>query len=430
MQDLSNSVRFRLLVLGLFGLFAFTYFHQFFVAKATYPILGYLQGGGDFPPFYFKAKEVLAGQEMFPSLVNKPPLFIVLLIPLIEYGSGYAARALQFITLALMLLGMILFCRQSRQGFWVSLCVVGCLSTSWAFGFLIDRANADGVSMGLSAFSVVAVAAQMPFLGWALFALAVNIKSNVLPLALPLILAGRISSSLYRGVWFGVAAVTAAALTPRWSLEWFEIASHRVGMRVNMDQSTSIFPAWMYVFYTETLATRFLVTTTCLIVVGIIFQTWYNKRSNPLLGFTLLVPCTYAYPALTYPYSMVLFPLLLLTYGFSSNQGRFASIFFGFFSYVGALGLIVQSFPMFYWQKFLSDPRVMIVPSFGVSLTLLANAVIAWSPGLHMNAFQSAGEGGGNRYIRQCGNAVGMLILGLMGIIAACVTFNLFTYPR
>ena len=85
---------------------------------------------------------------------------------------------------------------------------------------------------------------------------------------------------------------------------------------------------------------------------------------------------------------------------------------------------------MFYWQKFLSDPRVMIVPSFGVSLTLLANAVIAWSPGLHMNAFQSAGEGGGNRYIRQCGNAVGMLILGLMGIIAACVTFNLFTYPR
>ena len=428
MQNLSDSIRFRSIAVAFLGAFAFTYIHQFIVAESTYPVLKYFSAG-DFAPFFYKAKEVAAGAEMYPNL-TKPPLFILLLSPLLDYHVNLAARIFQYLSIGLILLSGALFCRSTRQGFWTQIAVLACLSTSWAFGFLIDRANADGLSMGLATLSVVSVAGQMPFLGWVLFALGLNIKSNILPLALPLFLRGRIVGSLNWGLGCMASILAVAALTPRWSLQWIEVASQRMKMLVNLDQSTSIYPAWLLLSNGETLATRFLMVTTTIIVAGIIFQNFYTKRPNPLLAFTLLLPCTYAYPALTYPYSMVLFPLLIFTYAFSSLQRGFWGLVFALFGYIGALGILAQAFPIYYWQRYLSAQWIGLVPSFGVSITLIANAILAWSPGLHRSAFVGESHDSPPTTLHRCGNIIGVVaLLGLFSISTYAIVSYALSAP-
>ncbi len=377
-SDLSFSMRFRFFVTASFAVMAMAYVHQFIIAQAVYTVVRYYRGG-DFNVFYFAAAGISFGDELYPNFI-KPPLYGVLLTFLAGYPFITALTIYQGICIALILGGTFLFVRQCGQGFWVQLSCAAIMCGSWAFGYVVDRGNADGLSMGLALLACVLFSMRARYLAWIIFAVGVNIKTNILPLAVALVLANSLRGFLFNALGVGVAVIGVAGLTPRWNVEFFGIAANRVKLTADIAENISLYRLVDKGFGGYS-TTQLLIGACACITLGSIFTALKNKQANPLLTLLLLVPFTYAYPVVVYPYSMVLAPLLILVYGSAAGFKGVEAWIVRAACCVGGVGVVAHCIPIAHWQNFVEGTsRLLYAPQLGVCLTLSANCILAWSP--------------------------------------------------
>ncbi len=377
-SDLSLSIRFRFFVSIIFGVMAMAYVHQFVVAQAVYTVTPYGRGG-DFDDFYYAARGIAVGHELYPNFI-KPPMYGVLVSFLAGYPLGVALTIYQGICIALILGGTFLYVRECGQGFWVQLACATVMCGSWAFGYVVDRGNADGWSMGLVLLACVSFSMRARYIAWILFAVAVNIKTNVLPLLVAFVLANSISGFLFNTVAAVVSILGVAGLTPRWNVEFVGVAVSRVRQVADISENISLYRLLDRGVGGYSTSQILMAMCTC-IALGCIFTSLKNRHSNPLLTLLLFVPFTYAYPILVYPYSMVLAPLLILAYGSPVYSKGVEAWVVRAACCVGALGVAASCIPIIHWQRFLGDSSPLLyAPQLGICLTLPVNCILAWSP--------------------------------------------------
>ena len=423
--DLSSSWRFRVFVGLAFALMAMAYVHQFMLAQAVYTVVKYYRGG-DFQIFYFAAAGIAFGDELYPNFI-KPPLYGVLLTLLSKYPFITALTIYQALSIGLILGGTLLFVRQCGQGFWVQISCAALMCGSWSFGYVIDRGNADGLSMGLALLSCVLFSMRVRYLAWIIFAVGVNIKTNILPLGVALVVASSLRGYFFNGLGLLLAIVGVAGLTPRWNVEFFGIAANRVGMSANISENISLY-RFLDKGFAGYSTTQLLIGSCICITLGSMFTAFRTKRANPLLTLLLLVPLTYAYPILVYPYSMVLAPLLILVYGSPTRFSGIEAWIVRAASCVGGLGVAAHCVPIIHWQNFLGDASPLLyAPQLGVCLTLLANCILAWSPSFQLNALRRDTPTQWDLPVRIF-NVIGQALVVLLIGAAATATFSYAVY--
>lgn len=424
--DLSSSIRFRFFVGLIFVLIAMAYVHQFVIAQAIYTVVKYYRGG-DFQVFHSAAAGISFGDELYPNFI-KPPLYGVLLTFLSSYPFLTALTIYQAISIGLILGGTLLFVRQCGQGFWVQLSCAAIMCGSWAFGYVIDRGNADGLSMGLALLAGVFFSMRARYLAWIIFAVGVNIKTNILPLGLALVLANSVRGYFFNAVGIVAAIIGVAGLTPRWNVEFFGIAATRVKMSANISENISLYRLLDKGVAGYSTTQLLMAACTC-ITLGSIFTALKNKQSNPLLTLLLLVPLTYGYPIVVYPYSMVLAPLLILVYGSPARFDGIGAWIVRTACCAGGLGVAAHCIPIIHWQNFTGNASPLLyAPQVGLCLTLLANCVLAWSPSFQKAVLQPKESSPGSIISIKILNICGQCSLALILVAAATATFSYVVY--
>jgi hypothetical protein len=279
--------------------------------------------------------------------------------------------------------------------------------------------------MGLSALSTIALASGLPFLAVLLFAIGVNMKTNVLPLAAALLIAPTLNKSLQRGVLAFIAIVCLAALTPRWTVEFLQIAVKRASMEYKTVENVSIFPLFAGLPNGKQLAMYCIIGFGLSIVAGLWFSTRKNKATNAPIALLLLLPLCYAYPSLSHPYSNILAPLLLLIYGHPLPIVGIRGALFKLSAYIGGAGIIAQCIPILYWRHYVGETTWLdLAPPAGVLMTLGANAVLAWSPLLLQLHKEPQPEAISSRLT----NIGSKLILGFIAVVAMYETIAFFVF--
>lgn len=372
----SRRIQSTVIVILLFAVLPYIY--SLITALPLDPVTGAIRAW-DFLGFFQTTADSLNGAPLeLRGRFYKPPLFAVLLSPLIPLGFPLAATIFQLLSIGMIMAVTIVLCRIRQLPLWVAAVLFLTIALSFPFAFLIDRGNVDAISLGIAFFAFTTHRSTL----WSalLFALSVHIKTNVLALAPALWFRRDIRNSA-NALFLGVSLIALIGyITPEWTFEWIEVIKTRISWDVFETENGSLARAFLGVTGDTFLADTLLKLMALSLFLGLLNSIRKKSSIENTDRFLLLLPLCQAYPHVSYLYGYVYLPLTLVFYGqILTNSPR--TSFRSFLATLGCAGVVLSCFPAYLGQQiFNGDIWPWWLPSLGLLCILTANSVLVWMP--------------------------------------------------
>ncbi|MEY4668008.1 MAG: Alpha-galactosidase precursor [Pseudomonadota bacterium] len=379
MQNISRTWSFRLSIVAITSFFLVCQLWNVFSAQCIYPVTHFGRAG-DFKGFFDTVQAALdSGAIDLAGVFFKPPFFALLLSPLVPLGFDTAAALYQTLVTFVVVVVITTVCWLKTREFWATFALLLVVLCSHAFQFLLDRGNVDAFSLGCVFFAVLAQQMRATLLAALLFAVGVHLKSNVI-VFLPILVAQRsLVQTGLASLLFALCIFLIAALTPEWSLQWLDAATHRASWGGDLRENGSIFRAFMPVPHGESIAWIVLGILGSLIILGCLHRALTADHTRRLDLLLLSLPLSQAYPRHTYLYGYVFLPLLLLLYCEIASRpvGHWTE---RWWCALGCCGVVLSSVPSaFGINSGITAQWFHVLPSVGLVLMLVANVLILWA---------------------------------------------------
>lgn len=370
-------------------MFAWLHITQFTSARYSYPVIP-LHHAVDFSSFYNGAKNLAAGQSPYDLLWvgRTPPLSFVMLIPFVALPYAQAADLFQWMTAWIVVGTLAFFCAHFRERGWTFAALLFMCVTGAPYAMFVDRANMDGISMGLAVLAMMIPKSEARK-SWAeqlslvLYALALHAKPQVLLLAPAFVLAPTLKRTFSHTLW--ILSYTAALflLTPRYSEGFLRVFQERMQVDVVMWENASIYRAFQVLPFRDYLVPLFLLGSYGIAVMGL---AWQRKQGqwDRILAFLVLLPFTATATKTYYHYGQTLFVALFLLYAQATTR-QSATVFAGLSPtrgllvlWLGATGVALTCLPTNYIYNRFGGAFTWVYwyPSFGTFLIVLAHALL------------------------------------------------------
>ena len=375
-----SSAAFTAALAVLFGIALIPVFGPFFTSQDLYPVIRTRPLSLDFNNFYLAARNFAqSGYSSYATQVfHKPPLAGLLFQCLGWLPLAVALWLWRFTTAGVVALAVVNTARAFRVNSWKSFALLVVIAGNYPFLFLNDRANIDGISLGLGLLAAVVLNNGKRGLSMLVFAFAVGLNANVLALLPVYACGGRRGTRMRVFFQYIGAAIVLFAITPTLSMDWLAVLVERIEWGGCSVENGSIYRLFCGVGYGDQIAWWFLCVSYAAFLAGLARRNALGAPLSRMNACLLFLPFCQAYPKLAYLYWYVYFPLLLLVYCAALEA---AALRVRLAAGLGIIGVLVAHFPCrIATQLSLLRDSAWRLPSLGLVCMMIAGCLLVWSP--------------------------------------------------